>query len=122
MISFRKKSLLPSYSKCNQTVTIYHRTDVGVERKVYNNAFLDYRKNWSIDKTGSKEVNDFLLVIPGEDISVSVGDKVLLGTGKEITVSEWPLWIPSKVSGLVVIKHVDPKFFKGKQCHIEAGG
>jgi len=108
------------YSLCNQTVTVYHQNDdKTVARTVYENAFLDFRKNQNINKTGSTESNSFLLVIPGS-VSLSVGDKVLLGIGP--TSIAWADYIPSKVPGLVVIKYVDPKYWRGVQCHVEAGG
>lgn len=108
------------YSKCNQTVTVYHQnTDKSVTRTVYTNAFLDFRKNQNINKTGATETNGFLLVIPGA-ISLYVGDKAYLGTGP-LTIT-WASYIPSTVAGLVVVKYVDPKYWQGVQCHVEAGG
>lgn len=112
------------YRFCNQTVTIYHWD--GKEtytRTVRENVFLDFRKNQTVDKTGSKEVNSFLLVVPGSDIAVAVGDKVLIGEGKDVsTREEWAALIPSKVDGLAVVKYVDPKYWMGKVVHTEAGG
>lgn len=112
------------YSLCNQTVTIYH-WDGGTTytRKVITNAFLDFKKIQNVDKTGSKEANSFLLVIPGYEVPVAVGDKVMLGEGPEIsTREEWAAFIPSKVDGLVVVKYVDPKYWRGSVVHTEAGG
>ena len=43
------------YSKCNQTVTVYHRAGEAYTRTVYNKAFLDFKKTESVDKTGSRE-------------------------------------------------------------------
>lgn len=108
------------YSKCNQTVTVYHQSGSTVTRTVYPNAFLDFRKNQNINKTGSAESNSFLLVIPGASVMLYGGDKAYLGTGPA-TVT-WADFIPTKVPGLVVIKYVDPKYWQGVQCHVEAGG
>lgn len=108
------------YSKCNQTVTVYHlNADKSVTRTVYTNAFLDFRKNQNINKTGETQTNSFLLVIPGE-VVIYPGDKVYSGTGPEAIT--WASYIPSMVSGLVVVKYVDPKYWNGLQCHVEAGG
>lgn len=108
------------YSKCNQTVTVYHQNaDKTVTRTVYPNAFLDFRKNQNINKTGSTESNSFLLVIPGA-VALYAGDKAYLGGGPE-TVS-WNDFIPVKVPGLVILKYVDPKYWNGVQVHVEAGG
>lgn len=109
------------YSKCNQTVTVYHlNDDKSVTRTVYTDAFLDFRKNQNINKTGSTESNSFLLVIPGAAVALYVGDKAYLGTGPESVT--WADFIPVKVPGLVTLKYVDPKYWSGAQVHVEAGG
>lgn len=112
------------YRLCDQTVTIYHWDGKdGYTRKVIENAFLDFRKTQNVDKTGSSEVNSFLLVIPGASVPVSVGDKVMRGEGRQIATREdWAALMPSKVQGLVVVKYVDPKYWRGTVVHTEAGG
>lgn len=109
---------------CKQTVTVYHQVKSGeYTRTVHEKAHLDFRKNLSVDKTGSKEANSFLLVLPGTEQQVFVGDKVLLGVGPEIVSREdWAHFIPSEVNGLVVVSYVDPKYWNGKMVHTEAGG
>ena len=112
-----------SYELCNQTVTVYHNDGDAYTRTVFRKAFLDFRKTETTSKTGSREANGFLLVIPGDSIPVAVGDKVMLGEGPECSTREqWAAMIPSKVSGLVVVKYVDPKYWNGNVCHTEAGG
>lgn len=125
MLSVRRLSSQPvDYSKCNQTITVYHWD--GKEtytRTVYNRAFLDFRKTRNVDKTGSREASSFLLVIPCDSQPVFVGDKVLLGVGPEIATREaWAAFIPAKVPGLVVVQYVDPKYWQGRMVHVEAGG
>lgn len=114
-----------NYDLCNQTVTVYHKED-GKEvytRKVYTQAFLDHRKNITVDRIGSKDANSFLLVIPGSSQSVFVGDKVYEGIGPEIADREaWRDFIPAKVPGLVVVSHVDVKRWQDTIVHTEAGG
>lgn len=108
---------------CNQTVTVYHKDGDAYTRTVYERAFLDFKKTQTVDKTGSKEANSFLLVIPGDTQTVFVGDKVFLGIGQEIsTRDDWAAFIPSKVPGLVVVSYADPKYWAGKIVHTEAGG
>lgn len=108
---------------CRQTVTVYRKEGDKCIRTVYPKAFLDFKKTQSVDKTGRKEANSFLLVIPGSSQTVFVGDKVLLGEGPEITTREgWAAFIPSKVSNLVVVSYVDPKYWNGQMVHTEAGG
>lgn len=122
MISVRRKSPV-DYRLCNQTVTIYHREGKAYSQRVINNAFFDFKKNENIDKTGSSEVNSFLLVVPCTEQVVFVGDKVQLGEGEIISTSEaWAALIPAKVDGLVVVKYVDPKYWNGQLVHVEAGG
>lgn len=124
MISIKKRTSPVDYSLCNQTVTVYHCDGKDTyTRKVFTEAFLDFKKTQNVDKTGSSEVNGFLLVIPGPSVPVSVGDKVLLGVGPEITTREaWASFIPAKVPGMVVVKYVDPKYWHGSIVHTEAGG
>lgn len=121
---FVRKSCPVDYRLCNQTVTVYHQVEAGqYTRTVHEKAYLDFRKNLSVDKTGSKEANSFLLVLPGSTQTVFVGDKVLLGVGPEIGSREdWAAFIPSKVNGLVVVSYVDPKYWNGHLVHTEAGG
>lgn len=125
MVNIKRRTSPVDYRLCNQTVTIYH-WDGGTTytRKVIKDgAFLDFKKTQNVDKTGSREVNSFLLVIPGSEVSVAVGDKVIRGEGPEINTREgWAAFIPAKVEGLVVVKYVDPKYWHGTVVHTEAGG
>ena len=124
MMLFRRNSPPIDYSKlCNQIVTVYHKDGDKYTQETYDNAFLDFRKNLTVDKTGSKESNSFLLVLPGATQSVFVGDKVMLGVGPEIASQEaWLAHVPAKVPGLVVVSYVDPKYWNGQLVHTEAGG
>lgn len=124
MITIRRRSCPVDYRLCNQTVTIYHWDGKDTyTRKVIEQAFLDFRKTQNVDKTGSSETNSFLLVVPGPEVPVSVGDKVLLGEGPDVsTREEWAAFMPPKVPGLVVVKYVDPKYWHGHIVHTEAGG
>lgn len=122
LLNIRRRKGPLDYRLCNQTVTIYHKEGDKVTRTVHSDAFLDFKKTENVDKTGSKEVNSFLLVIPCSEVCVHPEDKVLLGTGEEITAARWPSFIPVKVPGLIVVKYVDPKYWNGKLVHVEAGG
>ena len=111
------------YRLCNQRVTVYHQTGGSYSRRVFPHAFFDFKKAQSVDKTGNRESNSFLLVIPGESQAVFAGDKVFLGEGPEIsTREEWASFIPAKISGLAVVSYADPKYWNGKLVHTEAGG
>lgn len=125
---FRSTRLPVDYRLCNQTVTVYHwdsDAETCTRKVIEKGAFLDFRKVSNVDKTGSTEVNSFLLVIPctdGKTIPVSAGDKVYHGVGPELGDGEWSRFIPAKVPGLVVVKTVDPKYWRGQLVHTEAGG
>lgn len=113
------------YRLCNQTVTLYHWDggDAVTRRVIEKGAFLDFKKVQDVSKTGSREVNGFLLVVPGSEVLVAIGDKVLHGEGPEIASREdWAGFIPSKIPGLAVVKYVDPKYWQGRLVHVEAGG
>lgn len=125
MVNIKRRTSPVDYRLCNQTVTIYHwdGKNTYTRKVIKEGAFLDFKKTQNVDKTGSREVNTFLLVIPGSEVPVAVGDKVLHGEGPEITTREdWAAFIPAKVEGLVVVKYVDPKYWRGTVVHTEAGG
>ena len=122
-----KKTPPVDYSKCNQTVTVYHNDGTSITRKVYTRAFFDFRKNENVDKTGSTETNSALLVIPAfaspAGQPVSVGDKVVLGSGPVLADrAAWASFIPAKVPNMIVVRYVDPKYWAGSVAHYEAGG
>ena len=103
MLRLHRRTSPVSYDKCNQTVTVYHKDKDGtISRTVIRKAFLDHRKNQVIDKTGSRETNAFLLVIPCDSSPVAVGDKIILGEGPQIDV--------------------DSKDWGGKMVYVEVGG
>lgn len=125
MAAIRRRDGLVDYSLCNQTVTLYHwnGAETVTRRVIGKGAFLDFKHVQDVSRTGSREVNSFLLVIPCSEVPVQAGDKALLGEGPEIVGrTGWAGLIPSKVPGLVVVKWVDPKYWKGKLVHVEAGG
>ena len=125
MVRVKRRESPVDYSLCNQTVTIYHWDggETYTRRVIERGAFLDFKKVQDVSKTGSTEVNSFLLVIPCSEIPVAVGDKVLHGAGADIAGrASWAAFIPAKVPGLAVVKWVDPKYWKGRLVHVEAGG
>ena len=123
MMLMRQNACPVNYSLCDQTVTVYHKDGDKYTRTVHDRAFLDFRKTLTTDKTGSKESNSFLLVIPGDTQAVFVGDKVILGEGPEVTTAkDWTAFVPVKVPGLVVVDYVDVKYWRGQIVHTEAGG
>lgn len=124
MLALKRRICPVDYSLCDQTVTVYHWDGkTTYTRTIFTNAFLDFKKTQNVEKTGASEANSFLLVIPGAGVPVAVGDKVLLGEGPELNSrEEWAALIPVKIPGLVVVKYVDPKYWRGSIVHTEAGG
>lgn len=120
---FLRNACPVSYDLCKQTVTVYHNEGGQITRKVYEKAFFEQKKTQSVDKTGSREANSFLLVIPGDAQTVFVGDKVLEGVGPEAdAIGLWREFIPTKVQGLVMVDYADCKHWLGRTVHTEAGG
>ena len=121
----KRRTAPVDYRLCNQTVTLYHWNggDEVTRKVIEKGAFMDFKKVQGVSKTGSREVNSFLLVIPCSEIPAAVGDKVFHGVGPEISSrADWAGFIPSKVPGLAVIEWVDPKYWRGRLVHVEAGG
>ena len=114
------------YELCNDTVSVYHYDNGAVTKTVYEKAYLDQKRTQNVERTGSTEVNGFLLVIPGDVQACRVGDKAILGDDYDVPEdnvdSWWRSFIPSKVDGLVIVKYADVKRFGGKITHTEAGG
>ncbi len=138
------------YSLCNQTVTIYHQMGAGelfsCSRTIFQGAFMDWGKNRLINKTGSKETNACLLILPngwggrltwcepkqydvldpcscGNLFTVAPKDKVFLGIGPEVlTRRDWAELLPAQTFGLVVVRDIDIKYFNNSVAHVEAGG
>ena len=123
VLFFKRKCPINYDLLCRQTVTVYRKEGEEYSRTVYSKAFLDHKKTQSVDKIGSKEVNSFLLVVPGGAQAVFVDDKVYEGVGPEISSAEqWRDFVPSKVNGLVVVKYADCKKWDDTIVHTEAGG
>lgn len=113
------------YSLCQDTVTIYHQEGGNVTRTVHSGVMFDWKQTQNIEKTGSKEVNGFFLLMPGDTQQVFPGDKVVRGEGEEVgqdVARWWARFIPAKVPNMGVVDHVDPKYWNGKMVHVEAGG
>ncbi len=112
----------PNYTNLfRQTITVYDKDTF--TKTTYNTAFFDFKKVQNVDRTGSHESNGSLIVVPGAAQPFKVGDRVYMGNGPDITDrAAWSMFIPAKVPGLVVIKYVDPKYYKGVLVHWEAGG
>ena len=128
----------PDYVLCGQTVTVYHQdAEKHVHRTVIRGVHLDAKSSHTLDKTGSKTEHTFLLVIPqrsctfvppGEyagdpgTYTLTELDKVLPGEGPELADAAWPSFLPARVPGLLIVRHIDPKYYGGRLCHVEVSG
>lgn len=118
------------YALCSQTVTLYHPDpDAGsVTRTVVENAFLDRREKMNFTETGCQAAQAFLLVIPaaagepGKSYTLEPGDRVLEGSGPELSWQEWPEFVPALREGVCCVQYVASKILRGRFCHLEAGG
>lgn len=72
------------YSLCARTVTVYRKTDGGLQRIVLPGCGYLHREEMKVDKVGQKHLRDFLLIVPG-DREILPGDRVLPGEGPEFT-------------------------------------
>lgn len=109
------------YGLCRQTVTVYHRDRDGVARRVFPNAFLEYRRRRAVASTGEKENVSFLLVIPGAEQCVFPGDRILHGVGPEVDAGAWLGFTRGNVPGLCIAEWAEQKFWDGRAVHTEAG-
>lgn len=139
------QGVLPAYSLCNQTISVYNILTTNGKQQymktvISNGAFFDYKRSWQEQKTGSVGETSCLLIIPQNangkafvvpsaytgkpnTYTLDKNHKVCLGIGADIeNTQQWAQFIPSKVDGLIVIQHVDPKYYNGQIIHIEAGG
>lgn len=104
------------YALCDQTITVYRNDGGNVTRKVYENAWFSQEEGVS-HHTGEPE-RQFLLILPGPEGRVTVGDRVLPGTGPlEVT---WESFLPALVPGLVEVGRTRVFRVGEEICHTEA--
>lgn len=109
------------YSLCDRTVTIYRRHGDEIVRQVAEACYYSWKEVQRIDERGCRKDTICLLLIPGDAQKVFVGDRVFDGIGPEVSAQDWAAFIPVKVAGLTQISYVQPHYWDGKLCHVEAG-
>ena len=109
------------YSLCNQTVTLYRKQGSQIVRQVEENCFYTWKQVQKEDASGTTRETECLLILPGENPAVFVGDRVYAGVGPQIDMEKWGDFLPVKVKGLAEINYVMPCYWEGVQCHLEAG-
>lgn len=109
------------YGLFEQTVTIYQLRQNQVIRTVAEGAYLQMETVQTCDTQGHRQETKFLLILPGEGVSLSPGDRVYDGMGPEISPEQWSRFIPALVPKLGQIQYVKPCYWQGVLCHTEAG-
>lgn len=110
-----------NYSLCDHTVTIYRWKDGCVQRQVEPNCYYQWQTQQERGVAGLRRETTFLLVMPGENVRVFPGDWVFDGIGPDAKAIDWACFVPSAVPGLAEVAYVQPWYFEGKLCHVEAG-
>ena len=109
------------YPLCCQTVTFYHADPAAhtITRTVVQGVHFDTRRRETAaggSGPAGSAATAFLLVIPekhaafGRDYTLEPHDRVLAGTGPEVSYTQW------------LVQYVDCKTAAGQAAHVEAGG
>ena len=124
MMSVADYPLIIDYCFCNQTVTLYSYANGTVTRTVHSNAYHERTEKQVVDERGARVENEYLIIIPG-NVSVSVGDRVYLGTGDAVgndAAAFWRGFIPAKNDNVVVVRKVSYRHWQGQVTHVEIRG
>lgn len=109
------------YRFCDRTVTVYRLENGHVHRTVMQGCYYFWQVQQVCDLYGTRQETKFLLIVPGQDRPVQVGDRIYDGVGPEITPEEWPGFLPVTVPGLGQVAYVRPIWWDGRITHTEAG-
>ena len=106
------------YSLCDETVTVYRKTEEGILRWVKESTRLIRQIATPAESYGKSMDKKFLLIIPG-DFPLQTGDRIFAGIGPEVT--DWERFLPAAVEELYEISFVKPCYWDGEPVHWEAG-
>ncbi len=109
------------YSLCNQTVTVYRKEKSTIRKQQISGCYFTWEEVQTEDEFGVRRETKCLLILPGDDQRVFIGDRVYNGVGPDVSIREWGSFIPVNVAGLAEINYVAPYYWEGELCHIEAG-
>lgn len=107
------------YSLCNQTVTVYRKSNGRLRRLVVDGCYYVWEDVTVTDVAGTRFQRRFLLIMPGSCQRVFPGDRIYSGVGPEEV--NWREFIPVKVEGLSEAAYVRPSWWGSEVCHVEAG-
>ena len=109
------------YSLCDKTVTVYRRQADQILRLVAQACYYSWQEVQVTDERGCRRETKCLLIMPGDKQKVFVGDRIFDGVGPDIALQDWAAFIPVKVAGLSEVSYVQPYYWDGMLCHVEAG-
>ena len=109
------------YSLCNQTITIYRKEKNIITQKEISGCYYAWEEVQSEDEFGIRRETKCILILPGGESPIYIGDKVYPGIGPSVRHSDWNNFLPVTVPGLAVINYVTPCYWEGEICHLEAG-
>ena len=107
------------YSLCCQTVTVYRMEKGQLQRRVLEGCHYEYEDHLVQDVPGGRLERRFLLIVPGTEQRVFLGDRIYDGIGPEGV--DWCAFLPVNVPGLSQVAYVRPCWWGSEVCHIEAG-
>lgn len=109
------------YSCCDKTVTVYRLAHGQVRRLVVPGCYYFWEEQEMEDELGCRRETKFVLIMPGPQQRVGVGDRVYDGVGPEVGPEQWNTFLPVNVPGLGQVAYVRPAWWDGKIIHVEAG-
>lgn len=109
------------YPLCHQTVTVYRLRDGQVERCVLEGCSYTWQEAEIEDELGYRRETRFLLILPGAEQRIFLGDRILSGIGPEVAAELWPEFVPVTVPTLAEAAYVKPVWLEGRIVHWEAG-
>ncbi len=104
----------------DQTVTLYRLENGCVQRRVLEGCAYFWHDEEAADALGIRRTRKCLLIVPGA-AQTRPGDRVLAGTGPEITAEQWPEFLPASTPALSQLAWVKPMHLHGRLHHTEAG-
>ena len=106
------------YPLCDQTVTVYRLSEGRIHRQVLVGCYLQTAE--SRLPQDDRPQRTFLLVVPGPEAQILVGDRVVPGEGPQITLEGWQHFLPVSVPDLVVVGKTQRFYWEGQLSHTEA--
>ena len=108
-----------NYDLCDRTVTVYREENGQVRRREISGCSYQWQDRQVSDLRGWHMERNFLLVVPGAEADLQVGDRIYDGVGPWQV--DWDRLIPQLVPGLSQVAYVQPRYWEGRICHVEAG-